>query len=1057
MSLRKLVTAVVVMLCSAGPGAAESTPRGILATGDVVPEFGAVGRGGFDLLGIADDGSVLVAGANSNGDGGVYRVRDGDAVPLWIFGQGAPTLSLEGSDFSPNGRVSIVASQSLYRVDEEGGTRIARAGDRDPGGNTICRFGSSRIDDDGNIAFAARISFDAGCSTPRWGAYLFRDGDLTQILDGTDIVSVDLANAFISVVDLPGDGSVTVRTNGSVVERGLWSWRDGALSPLITESAFDPEGKRRIFAVAATGDVVAFTAGEAARESSLYRHRDGSVTTVLQWGALAPGGQRISSADSLQVNERGDIALQSNAGIFVFPDDGGAYLITAAAGGYINARGDVAVQYWADRIALRSPGKRAVGIKPAGVDAVVTQIASGDAAPDGSRFATGGRGDVYCFGSDGRVGTTVIADDGRTGIACIDAGGPTLVAEGGTSTLDGGSLYEFDQCELNGDGSMLIGASELRPDPTSPRHYYLDWSVFRAGPAGIERIAGPGSTTEEGDTLKGLRSVIVQRERVFAANGDGDVLVYGQAGHGMSLFHVSPGGSIRRLEIAFSGGLGGRGTGWDLPRNPSIVRDTEAPAGGAAGVESTRFTLQDYVLTDDDSVVFMAEYKGASRIIPALGLFLFKDGVLTLIASSDENAALVPAALRSIRYLRARGNSVTFSASNDGKHWYLMTTDDPLPVPILAENGDLGPHLVDHTADGRYLFGQWQSATHLLSGGVIQALYVNGAHGDVLALNERGNLLIGAGNGQLLALDGPPPDTACDFPVPHENEPTVTLTPTITLTPTTTWTRRPTFTPRNTWTPTPSRTPLPPLPCEDEETCPHISAEPASGLAGEHIEVVMTADLAGREIAGLQFDLEIPAVGVLRKTVDGEPDCRVEPELEKDVHFAEHPDCAGGSACTTLRVLVISTTDVDVIDAARLRFVCAVHIVADATPGPSSISVSRVFVSTPGGRKLEARTSDAQLTILNPELPPTEEPPAPTPTAEPPMPPDPPAKPPATEASTSNDSPGQSSAVADGGGGSGGCGIAVEPRTDSGTWLLVLLPAAVLRRRRRQALNNSSR
>lgn len=84
------VCAAAVLSFPSAPRASAQTleTREVLATGDVVPEFGRLGQGGFRILGLADDGRLLVGGLTSNGRQGLFWANNHQVEPLWMLDWG---------------------------------------------------------------------------------------------------------------------------------------------------------------------------------------------------------------------------------------------------------------------------------------------------------------------------------------------------------------------------------------------------------------------------------------------------------------------------------------------------------------------------------------------------------------------------------------------------------------------------------------------------------------------------------------------------------------------------------------------------------------------------------------------------------------------------------------------------------------------------------------------------------------------------------------------------------------------------------------------------------
>jgi hypothetical protein len=162
---------------------------------------------------------------------------------------------------------------------------------------------------------------------------------------------------------------------------------------------------------------------------------------------------------------------------------------------------------------------------------------------------------------------------------------------------------------------------------------------------------------------------------------------------------------------------------------------------------------------------------------------------------------------------------------------------------------------------------------------------------------------------------------------------------------------------------------------------------PDQTLAGGATTATISVTLAagGAEIAGTQNDLTFPSGGVI-PTVDGSPDCAVNPDIKKGgTSFAFLPPGCSGSACTGMRALVLALNNVTAIPDGSVLYTCNVTLSGATT----TWTPENVVLSDPSGAKVTATgnqdgilcvsSGEATATPTATEIP-TEAPPTLTPT-----------------------------------------------------------------------------
>jgi hypothetical protein len=127
-----------------------------------------------------------------------------------------------------------------------------------------------------------------------------------------------------------------------------------------------------------------------------------------------------------------------------------------------------------------------------------------------------------CLGADGRVFTGVRSVDGQRALACGDVVGAIAIARQNDPSPRGGVFVDFTDCATTVDGSIYFSATRSTPDGA------VREDVYRATPAGIEWVVGPGAIAADGSVLRQLLSLDggnVPGWPVFEVNDRGTVLV----------------------------------------------------------------------------------------------------------------------------------------------------------------------------------------------------------------------------------------------------------------------------------------------------------------------------------------------------------------------------------------------------------------------------------------------------------------------------------------------------------------------------------------------------
>ena len=145
---------------------------------------------------------------------------------------------------------------------------------------------------------------------------------------------------------------------------------------------------------------------------------------------------------------------------------------------------------------------------------------------------------------------------------------------------------------------------------------------------------------------------------------------------------------------------------------------------------------------------------------------------------------------------------------------------------------------------------------------------------------------------------------------------------------------------------------------------PSIVLGTATGAPGQDVTLVATLHSAGTHVAGTQNDLTFDAASV-SLGASGKPSCRVNAALGKGATaFSFRPSGCQGTACSTVRALVLAMDNTDPIPDGAALYTCTWHISPSARPGQYRVSIGGVILSTPAGQKVPNATgSDGALTV----------------------------------------------------------------------------------------------
>jgi hypothetical protein len=806
---------------------------------------------------------------------------------------------------------------------------VARVGDEDSKGQTLCWIGYPRINDAGEVAFDAefalsqqecscRVMDDESELCPLSAIYKASRGELQRVVAAGHLSPPDWQLSAVRLIQLNHDGSVTFTAHGSSLEHPTWSFhilvsRAEHIESLVSAGEVGADGTPLQDLATITGnskgDVAFFERREAG--ASVYRTEGGRLVQVLAAQEPTPtGGSLYWVGDSLFLNDRGDVAFQAgflpsggdeslvtSEAIFVYPRDADGELVIAPGwiAGLNDSRDAIVGHLYREDYATAWRWRQG---------SLEKLVATGDPAPGGGVFAEQGLEGPNCLGPSGQVGATAYRNNDQA-LLCVDSQGAQLVARKGDPAPEWGHFDLFGQCAFTDDHALLFAGMKLVPYDTFS--YALEAAVYRASANGIERVIGAGDVAADGSIVPS------QSNAIFASNGRGSVVLRNDYDLKPSLLFRKAGEPLQRIEI-----------GSDL-----------LPGGGPVA------RIKALGLTEGDTAVVLLgsdyDQSGVDTI-----LLVGADGSRVLTTETDP--ALPGAPFNQIDQLLVRGHFVAFAAtSNSESRLFLYRTREPAPREVtpqaLRSPGWSPPRIIDISEDGTMLLSAWHSSdgnrphNFLVDDHGLEPLTSGERDLDAIATNTRRNVLFQAWSSPLgsprrsLLLSGPTSEARCFAP------PTaVPQTP-------------PVWTPTATFGPTPTPTPW----CLDPDQCTRVEIGAARGGRGETVAITATLHVAAEIVAGVQNDINVPPdVGISFRR------CRVNGGIEKNGSaFALLPSgCTPGVDCTRARAIVLSFENVDPIADGAVLYSCEVAISADARPGTHELSITNVYGSDPVGREI---------------------------------------------------------------------------------------------------------
>lgn len=161
--------------------------------------------------------------------------------------------------------------------------------------------------------------------------------------------------------------------------------------------------------------------------------------------------------------------------------------------------------------------------------------------------------------------------------------------------------------------------------------------------------------------------------------------------------------------------------------------------------------------------------------------------------------------------------------------------------------------------------------------------------------------------------------------------------------------------------PTPTRTPS-----HDPDGPPSrivLAIGTATGRAGGRVAVPVRLEGGDDSVTGVQLDLAAGDIATFALTDDGDPACRVNPDIDKQ-ETTYHLSCALDGGCT-LRAIVIAFDNLDPIPSGSVLFECDLLIHAAAAPGSYPLVGWNVGAADAAGNPLPAFATDGTIEVLD--------------------------------------------------------------------------------------------
>ena len=154
---------------------------------------------------------------------------------------------------------------------------------------------------------------------------------------------------------------------------------------------------------------------------------------------------------------------------------------------------------------------------------------------------------------------------------------------------------------------------------------------------------------------------------------------------------------------------------------------------------------------------------------------------------------------------------------------------------------------------------------------------------------------------------------------------------------------------------------------------PAMQIGTASGALGQQVSFAVMLHTGSAQVAGAQNDIAFDGINIrIAAKANGHPDCTVNADINKGAtSFAFRPNGCTGTACTSIRALVLATDNVDPIADGSVLYTCTANVAAGAADGQYPLSISGVILEDPSGNQIPGSTGISGMIVVNNAFTPT--------------------------------------------------------------------------------------
>jgi hypothetical protein len=145
-----------------------------------------------------------------------------------------------------------------------------------------------------------------------------------------------------------------------------------------------------------------------------------------------------------------------------------------------------------------------------------------------------------------------------------------------------------------------------------------------------------------------------------------------------------------------------------------------------------------------------------------------------------------------------------------------------------------------------------------------------------------------------------------------------------------------------------------------------IEVGSGAGQPGDDVTVTVSVRSMGAAVLGTENRIDFDRGTPVAALPNGQPDCAVNPEIHKDATgFRFLPlGCDPGVDCGSVRVLVLSLTNLAAIPDGSALYSCRIAIAEDATLGAHTLANRDVGASAAAGREIPTTGTDGAVEVV---------------------------------------------------------------------------------------------